>query len=247
LATLALLGLTPLKCLSHARLTVDCNVKLKFNYSLIVVDSCSRCPFSYSLRSFHAKNVCDALVKIFEITGMPTGMTIVSNKCCIFRCALTQKFMKRFVVSSCFATAYHHPVSIVENQIQVSQNTIAQLSYAHNHNWVSYLGPALIAMCSTVNENLGCPVSTSPVGIRVHAERSIIASEWSGQNDLSPNVSKSITEYFDHFKSKLETAEHYATTHLEREQQQISICGDLWCVNIIFEGDPNLFCQVISV
>ena len=39
---------------------IQANAKLKFNYALIVVDSCSRYPFSYPLRSLHAKNVCDA-------------------------------------------------------------------------------------------------------------------------------------------------------------------------------------------
>ena len=72
------------------------------------------------------KNVCDALVKMFEITGVPAGMTIVSDNGSNFRSALTQEFMKRFGISSRFATAYH-PVSIVERQIQVLKNTIANI------------------------------------------------------------------------------------------------------------------------
>jgi Integrase core domain/Integrase zinc binding domain len=195
------------------------NVKLKFNYALIVVDSCSRYPFSYPLRSLHAKNVCDALVKMFEITGVPAGMTIVSDNGSNFRSALTQEFMKRFGVSSRFATAYH-PVSIVERQIQVLKNTIAKLSYEHNHNWVTYLGPALFAMRSTVNENLGCPPHLLVFGHLPRGPLSILSDTWSGQNDLSPSVSKSITEYLNHLKSKLETAQHYARNHLEREQQR---------------------------
>jgi hypothetical protein len=50
------------------------NVHLRYNYALIIVDSCSRYPFSYPLRSLHARNICDALVKMFEITGVPAGM-----------------------------------------------------------------------------------------------------------------------------------------------------------------------------
>ena len=65
------------------------NVKLKYNYALIVVDSCSRYQFSYPLRSLTAKNVCDALVKMFEITGVPAGMTIVSDNGSNFRSVLT--------------------------------------------------------------------------------------------------------------------------------------------------------------
>jgi len=126
------------------------NVKLKQNYALIAVDSCSRYPFSYPLSSLHAKNVCDALVKMLEFTGVPAGMTIVSDNGSNVWSALTQEFMKRFGISSRFATAYH-PVSIVERQIQTLKNTIAKLAYDYKHNWVSYLGPALFAMRSTVN------------------------------------------------------------------------------------------------
>jgi len=55
------------------------NFKLKHNYALIVVDSCSRYPFSYPLSSLHAKNVCDALVKMFEINGVPAGMIMAAT------------------------------------------------------------------------------------------------------------------------------------------------------------------------
>ena len=78
------------------------------------------------------------------------GMIIVSDNGSNFRSNLTQEFMKRFGVSSRFATAYH-PVSIVERQIQVLNNTIAKLAYDHNHNWVSYLGPVLFAMHATIS------------------------------------------------------------------------------------------------
>jgi len=49
----------------------------------------------------------------------------------------------------------------------------------------------------------------------------ILRDTWSGQNDVSSLVlSKSITEHLDDLKIKLETAQHYASDHLESEQER---------------------------
>jgi len=44
--------------------------KLKFNYVFIAVDSFSRFPFCVPLKSLHAKNVCVALMSIWQFVGV---------------------------------------------------------------------------------------------------------------------------------------------------------------------------------
>jgi len=85
------------------------NVKLKYNYALIVVDSCSRYPFSYPLSSLHAKNVCDTLIKMFQITNVHAGMTMFSYNGSNFPSALTQEFMKRLVYRVVWPTIRYQP------------------------------------------------------------------------------------------------------------------------------------------
>ena len=87
-------------------------------------------------------------------------------------------------------------------------------------SWVSYLGPALFAMRSTVNENIGCPPHLLVFGRMPRGPLSILCDTWSDQNDVPLAMSQSITEYLDDLKSKLETAQHYASNHLEHEQQR---------------------------
>jgi len=116
----------------------------------------------------------------------------------------------------------NNPVSIFERQIQTLKNTIAKLAYDNKLNWVSYLGPALFAMRCTVNENLGCPPHLLVFGHMPRGPLSILCDTWSGQTDISPRVSRptSITEYIDELRSKLKTAQHYASTHLDKEQER---------------------------
>jgi len=63
--------------------------------------------------------------------------------------------LSRFGVSSRLATAYH-PVSIFERYIGTLKAVIGKLELEHDQNWTTYLGPALFATRTTVNENLGC-------------------------------------------------------------------------------------------
>jgi len=46
------------------------------NYALILVDSATRYPVCYPLRSLSAKNVCDELVSLFMMTGIASGMIL---------------------------------------------------------------------------------------------------------------------------------------------------------------------------
>ena len=69
-----------------------------FNYALIVIDSFSRYPFACPLRSLHAKNICDALLSVFEFTGVCNSMVLTMDNASYFRSALTQQFLKRIGV-----------------------------------------------------------------------------------------------------------------------------------------------------
>jgi len=83
------------------------NANLRYNYILVLIDSCSRYPFAYSSKSLSAKNVCNALICMFQITGIPVGTTIASDNGSNFRSALTRELMTRLGVSPVFATPYY--------------------------------------------------------------------------------------------------------------------------------------------
>ena len=62
-------------------------------YCLCVVDSCTRWPSVYMLKSLTAKAVCDALVELFTHVGVPK--VIVSDCGTNFTSQLTQEMLRR--------------------------------------------------------------------------------------------------------------------------------------------------------
>lgn len=190
---------------------------LKFNYALIVVDVATRYPFCYPLKSLSAKNVCDALLKMFEFTSLP--ITIASDNGSNFRSSLTREMLRRFGVSSRFATAYH-PVSIVERQIGTLKGIIGKLVLEREQDWTTYLGPALFAMRTTINENLGCSPHLLLFGHWPCGPLKYLSDTWSGQNCLPTHLSKSAVEYLENLQEKLKTTQHYAAKHLRQEQNR---------------------------
>ena len=48
------------------------NQKVKFNYCFVLTDRVSRFPMAYALTSLSAKNVCNALMQMFQMSGIPS-------------------------------------------------------------------------------------------------------------------------------------------------------------------------------
>ena len=77
-------------------LVMDClgplfpSQKLGYNYALVLCDSNTRYPFAYPLRSLSAKNVCNALLQVFQTIGIPS--VIRSDKGSNFTSSLTTIF-----------------------------------------------------------------------------------------------------------------------------------------------------------
>jgi len=68
------------------------NMNVEYNYALVLCDSCSRYPVVFPLRSLSAKNVCNSLLQLFQMTGVPS--TIRSDCGSNFTSQLTTTFLK---------------------------------------------------------------------------------------------------------------------------------------------------------
>src|SRR5664279_4135353 len=131
------------------------NQNVRYNYALIVIDSMSRYPFACPLRSLHAKNICDALLSVFEITGVCSSMVLTMDNTSYFWSALTKAFLKRIGVSPLFSTEYHpEGNAIAERNLASIKSLIAKLAYEKQRNWVNYLGSCLWALRETLMEQL---------------------------------------------------------------------------------------------
>ena len=82
--------------------------KLKYNYALLAVCSVSRYPFAFPLTRPTSKNICDALLRMFQITGIPHECVLVSDKASYFKSALMKQFLTLLGgITPRFSTPYH--------------------------------------------------------------------------------------------------------------------------------------------
>ena len=79
--------------------------KVKYNYAFIAVDSFSRFPVCYALKSLPAKNVCDALLELWQFTGCCSYVS--SDWRTHFTSQLTREFEKRMGCSPRFNSPWH--------------------------------------------------------------------------------------------------------------------------------------------
>ena len=79
--------------------------KVKYNYAFIAVDSFSRFPVCYALKSLIAKSVCDTLLELWQFTGCCSYVS--SDLGTNFTSQLTREFEKRMGCSPRFSSPWH--------------------------------------------------------------------------------------------------------------------------------------------
>jgi len=88
------------------------NQKVEYNYALVLCDSNTRYPFAVPLRSHTAKSVCNALLQVFQLVGIPSTIRLdcASN----FTSSLTTTFLKILgvVLISMFRGDHNKPVCV---------------------------------------------------------------------------------------------------------------------------------------
>jgi hypothetical protein len=132
--------------------------KLKHNFALIVICSASRYPFAFPLSKVNSKSVYDALLKMFEITGVAHEMVIKSDNASYFRSSLMREFVQRLGITPRFSTPYHpEGHALAERGIQTIQKLIAKLASEHRNSWTSSLGAVLRAIREVPNATTGLP------------------------------------------------------------------------------------------
>src|SRR6218665_3383309 len=103
-------------------------------YCLCIVDSCTRWPAVYLLKSLTAKAVCEELKKLFMDVGVPSVIT--SDQGINFTSSLTKEFLKIFGVTPRFNTPGHPESSgIVEKWNQTCKKMIHHVIIDNPSQW----------------------------------------------------------------------------------------------------------------
>ena len=129
------------------------NQKVEFNYALVLCDSNTRYTFAIPLRSLSAKNVCQALIQVFQMMGIPS--TIRSDCGSNFTSQLTTTFLKYLGCSPNFnVPGRPQQTGLCERLIGTLKNMISKVAdqpkSGHKH-----LGFILWALRECPNSTLG--------------------------------------------------------------------------------------------
>jgi transposase InsO family protein len=110
------------------------SAKCDYNYCLILVDSSTRYPAAFALRSITAKSVCDCLLSLFEHFGVAS--VVSSDNASNFCSKLNLEFCKRLGCSPRFNSCYHpQSTGLVERMVGTTKMSIAKMAADYPKSW----------------------------------------------------------------------------------------------------------------
>ena len=195
------------------------NQNVKYNYALVLCDSCSRYPVAFALTSLSSKNVCNALLQMFQTVGVPG--CIQSDCASNFSSELTRTFLSMLGCTPRFnVPGRPQQTGLCERLIGTLKSMIAKVAMDHPRSWHKHLPSLLWALRETPNETLGVPPWVMVYGRLPRGPLAILKENWSGQRDLPLNLGKSTVEYLRDLRKDLELVHGYANSHAEHAQQR---------------------------
>jgi len=215
-------GDVPFDCL-----VMDClgplfsNQKVEYNYALVLCDSNTRYPFAVLLRTLTAKSVCNALLQVFQLVGIPP--TIRSDWDCAsnFTSSLTTTFLKTLGCSPNFnVPGQPQQTGLCERLIDTLKNLINNVASDNPKSRHKHLGFVLWAIRETPNSTTGVPPALLAWGRVPRGPWAILKDTMTGKVELPLNLRKTASEYLEELKKNLELAQDYATAHTEKAQQR---------------------------
>ena len=195
------------------------NHKVKYNYALIMVNSASRWPACFPLRSLSAKAVCKAILQLWQFTGC--GDVVTSDCGTNVTSQLTHEFMTKLGCSLRFATPGHPQACVLaERMVGTVKCMVSKMAADHFKNWYKYLGYVLWALREIPNETTGVPPWVMVFGHLPRGPLAILKESWCGGKTLPLNLGKSTTDFLNDLRQKLEIAQANAQSHSDREQHR---------------------------
>ena len=165
--------------------------KAEYNFCLCLIDSHTRFPFAFPLRSVNAKAVCECLLQVFSLVGIPSVIT--SDNATYFTSQLNDKFMELFGCKPRFSTVLHpEGNSLVERMNASLEKMLARISQKYPKQWYKLLPFVLWCMRESRNETLGVSPFMMVMGCNPANPLKILKDTWTGENQLPQTVGKNL-------------------------------------------------------
>ena len=189
-----------------------------YQYFIVLCDSATAFPFALPLRALTAKNIADALVKTWTLTGVPE--TVIWDNASPHKSELMRELMKRMGCSPRFSTPFHpQGHSAAERLIGTLKTLISKTAADHPKQWHHHLDFILWAVRESVNESLGVAPWTLVFSRLPRGPLSVLKESWENAVDEPHRLGKSTVDYMRELLTKLHTAHSYAEQHGAQAQQ----------------------------
>jgi hypothetical protein len=188
-------------------------------YCLCIVDSCTRFPFVFALKSLTAKVVCDALLEMFAVTGI--SKVITSDRGSNFTAQLTQEFLSRLGCSPRLNSPLHpQAAGMVERFNQTYKNMLHHVIRENPRQWHKAVPYLVWALREVPNATTGQSPYLLVYGRQPRGPLTILKETWEGNRELPPSLGTSAVQYLQQLKENLEIALDKAQVYSKEAQSQ---------------------------
>ena len=190
---------------------------MMFPYCLLLLDSYSRFPVAYPLRTPTARNICDCLVQLWTFVGVP--QTISLDNASYNVAGLTTELFRRFGVTPKFITPHHSEGNAAaERLIGTTKRLIAKSADENPKSWHKHLPFIMWALRECPSSLTGLPPWLLAMGTMPRGPLTVLRECWTGEIDYPPNLGKAPEQYLRELHDNLEVAKHYADIHSKHMQ-----------------------------
>ena len=188
-------------------------------YCFTVIDSCTRFPFAFPLKSETSQAICDCLLQIFSLVGVATEITF--DQASYFTSELSHKFLALFGCTPRFSTVLHpEGNALVERLNQTLKRMMHHLSHDNPKQWHKLLPLALWTIRESENVTLG--VSPFVMTWRRHptSPLKMLADSWTSDDTVITNSSQSVPQYLAEMQENLAKIHKFVDEHATQQQQK---------------------------
>ena len=188
-------------------------------YCLCIVDSCTRWPTIFLLKSLTAKAVCEALTNLFIDVGVPSVIT--SDRGTNFTASLTREFLKLMGCSPRFDTPGHpEAAGIVERWNQTFKKMIHHVIVENPRQWHKIIPFTVWALREVPNSTTGVAPYMLVYGKIPRGPLTILKESWNKEINLPPKIGIQPAKYLKNLREDMEKALAIADSCAKDKQAQ---------------------------
>ena len=191
----------------------------RHKYLLVMIDVCSSWPFIYPIKNLTAQSICDCLVNMFSIFGVPS--VISSDNGSNVTSQLTRCLLERVGCCPRYATPAHPSC---HGKVERLNGSIKRLLHHviidKGRKWNQFIPFIEWTLRESASETTGVSPYTLVFGHPPRGVLNILKEFWTGEQILPSSLKNTEIAYLEDLRNKLATARDYADRNAAINQER---------------------------